>query len=78
MTDDDISKAICSLNEEQKLELVGEAVRENGVLRLRYIRSPARRCALARRGLLVDRMFSEELTPLGARVREHLLRERGA
>lgn len=73
---DAIDVTILKLNKEQRDELMGEAVRENDALHLRRLFSPARRCALARRGVLVDRMYSVQLTPHGEAVRERLLRDR--
>lgn len=70
--------ALARLNPEQRLVLMGEAVREGERLTLRSYMTPARRCALQRRGILVDRMYSQDLTPLGEQVREYLLAERSA
>lgn len=68
-----VGELVEALGPAQRAVLTGEAVRDGGALHLRDLRSPATRCALARRGILVDRMYSAELTPLGERVRALLL-----
>lgn len=65
-----------SLTQKQRQALTGEAVREGGFLKLRRELGPSMRCALQRRGVVVDRMYCEILTPLGEAIREHLLNKR--
>lgn len=38
-----------------------------------YFTSASCRCALQRKGIVVDRMYETKLTPLGLTVRAHLL-----
>lgn len=68
----DVCEAIASLTPQQEKVLTGEAFRDGDDIVLRVF-SPATRVGLARRGLLVDRMYSETLTELGVAVRQQLL-----
>lgn len=68
----EIEAAIAGLTPPQRDVLLGEAVRQGDVLVMRVF-SPATRCSLARKGILVDRQYSETLTPFGEQVRERLL-----
>lgn len=67
-----VAKALAALQPHHRQELLGEAVREGGSLVLRDVRNAAIRRNLQRKGLLVDRMYSTELTPLGELVRAAL------
>jgi len=39
--------------------------------------TPACRCALQRKGLVVNRMYAEDFTPLGREVRAHIFAWKG-
>ena len=50
-----------------------EALTGHNSWRIRTTTSAPCRCALQRKGLVVDRMYAESFTPLGLAVRKHLL-----
>lgn len=56
----------------QRAAMIDEAARTDEGLELRAHLHPGRRCSLQRQGLLVDRMYSQVLTPLGLAVRAAL------
>lgn len=70
MTDEEQAREIAGkLTRHQRHAITSEVVRDGEALVIRYIRMPATRCWLQRNGLLVNRMYSQELTPLGLAVR---------
>lgn len=70
-----IAGLAAALTEAQRKVFLLEAVREGDKIEIRWLHQTtgACRCALARKGLLKDRMFSTEFTPLGEQVRNYLL-----
>lgn len=71
----DVKKIVAELTEAQR-----EAVSAGGPFAtcIPSLTSAATRCALQRRGLVVDRMYATTLTPLGLAVRSALDQERGS
>lgn len=65
------------LTRAQREALTDEIIVMDGVttLRWQYRVTPACRCALQRKGLWRNRMYSTEYTSLGLAVRAHLLAE---
>lgn len=68
-----LARIVAELQPGQRAAMIGEAARTDEGLELRAHLHPGRRCSLQRQGLLVDRMYSQTLTPLGISVRAALI-----